>query len=140
VRQLGRQFGAARRDGQPAERPLVDEPQLGAAVGEREPHPQMDFVGSPGRLHQELARHAEMPVHGRAVVQREPEVLAAPRNPEHGPSEQLGDEIERAGDVPADRPRMVHLHRGDRAPGHPFLQAPPHGLDLGQLRHRTPQT
>ena len=31
--------------------------------------------------------------------------------------------------------RVVHLDRGDRAPGDPLLQAAPDHLDLGQLGH-----
>src|SRR6185503_8861285 len=76
VRDLGRQLGAALGDGQAAEHPLVHEAEL--AVTEVEPHPQVALVGVPGLLHEQLTTHPQVAEEGVAVVERQPEILAAP--------------------------------------------------------------
>ena len=47
-------------------------------AAEQEADTQVALVGYAGRLHQHLAAHAEVAEEGVAVVEGEPEVLAAP--------------------------------------------------------------
>ncbi len=132
----GRQVGAARDDGEPAERPLVDEPQLAAAVAEGEPDAQVRLERLLGRDDEELAAHPEMPREGVAGVEREPEVLSPAAGREDRPAGQQVDEVLRAGLVPSDGAGMADLHGGDLTAGHALLQAEPDDLHLGELGHR----
>ena len=80
VGDLGRQLGAALGDRQAAEHPLVDEAELhgaGSSERQREADPQVPLVGVPGGLDEQLTAHPEVAEEGVAVVEREPEVLAA---------------------------------------------------------------
>ena len=98
-------------DRQPAEHPLVDEPQLAAsaAPSRREPHPQVPLVGRAGRLDQHLAAHAEVAEQGVAVVERQPEVLAAAAGGLDPAAGQRGGEAGRAARVAAYRAGVQHL-------------------------------
>ena len=102
-------------EGEPAEGALVDEAQLGAAVGEAEPGVQVLLVGRGGVLDEQLAAHPEVQDQAERVAQVEPEVLAAPA---HGgdaaPGEAVG-EVLRAGDVAAGDPVAAQLDVGDGA-------------------------
>ena len=106
-----RQVRAPGRDRQPAEHPLVDEPHLAALVGalEREPDPQVPLVGRRGRLDQDLAAHAEVAEQRVAVVERQPEVLAAAAGRLDPAAGQRRGEAGRAARVTAHRTRVQHL-------------------------------
>ena len=138
VGDLGGQVGAALRERQAAEHALVDEPQLGAVVGEPEPHPQVPFGGGGGRLHQHLAAHAEVAEQGVTGVQRQPQVLAAAAGVGEGAPGQPGDEVVGPGEVPSDRAGVQHLHCGDVPVQHVTREAATDDLDLGKLRHSGP--
>ena len=125
-------------DGQPAERALVDEAQLRAAVGEREPDPQVRLVRASRLPHQQLAAHAEVGEHARRrrPSQRQPQVLAAPAGAGRGCGRASRDgEVVAAAGVPAYRAGVGDVDVGDGAAGDPPLEAAADDLDLGQLRH-----
>ena len=90
----------------PAEGALVDEAQLGPVVGEADPHVQVLLVRRPGGLDQQLAAHAEVADQALvAVGERQPQVLAAPRDRGERRAGQARGEVLRAGEVAADGPR-----------------------------------
>ena len=127
VRDLGRQLGAAVGDHQPAEHPLVDEPQLvdppNFRAGQRETDPQVPLVGGAGGLHEHLAAHAEVAEQGVAVVERQPEVLAAPAGGLDPAAGQGGGEAGGPARVAADRARVQHLDLGQPGADDVALQA-----------------
>ena len=73
--------GPQRRQRQAAERALVDEPQLRAAVGEVEAGMAVLLERRVGRLDEHLAAHAEVDDEGVLAVEGEPEVLARDATP-----------------------------------------------------------
>src|SRR5690606_34986504 len=124
-----------RGDEQPAERALVDEPQLVTAVGEREAHSQVLLRGCRRRHHQQLTAHAEVADQDVRRVQRQPEVLAAPADGLYPATGEPGHQVGGAGDVAAHRAGMEGLDGGERAAVDPAVEALPDDLDLGQLGH-----
>ena len=125
----------SRHEQQVAERALVDEAQLGPAVGEGEPDPQVRRQRPVRLADQQLAAHAQV---GRAARRRRRgshRYLPRRRAPATARPASAGGEVGGAGQVPADRARVQHLDGRDGAAGHPALQAAADGLDLGQFRH-----
>ena len=131
VRDLGRQLRPAGGDRQAAEHPLVHEPELVGAV-ERQPDPQVSFGEGGRRLHEQLAAHAEVGQEGVAVVERQPQVLAAAPGLLDAPAGQPGREVVGAGGVAPYRTGMQYVDRGDGAADHVGLEAEADDLDLGQ--------
>ena len=131
VRDLVGQLGPARRERQPAEHALVDEPQLGIAVGEAEQHPGVGHQRGVGIVQSELAAHPEVGQDGVPVGQRQPEVLAAAAGLGKGLADQLGGEVIGPEQVAADRAGMQDLDRGDLAAGYSRGQTATDDLDLG---------
>src|SRR4051812_16700479 len=126
------------------ERPLVDETQFAAAVGEPDADVQVLLVRGVGRADEQLTAHAEVGDEGLAPAalrsgQREPEVLAAPGRGLDREAGEAGGEVIPAADVPTDGAGVTDLHGGGRTAGDPALQAVAHGLDLRQLRHGSGQ-
>ena len=82
---------------QPAERALVDEPQLRPVVGEPHPDPQVLLVGPAGVGDEHLPAHPEVGEHGvvarRAAVELQPQVLAAPADLGDRAAGQPGGEV-----------------------------------------------
>ena len=98
--------------------------------------------GASGRLHEQLAGHAQVRDQRTRRLsprrQRQPEVLAAPRDGvdrARRPAGRRGPARRRGGGAP--RGRGSTVDRGDRAAGDPARQAVADGLDLGKLRHRS---
>ncbi len=139
VRDLRRQRGAAGRDEQAAEHPLVDEAQLASLVGAGQPeaNPQVSLVGGLGWLHEELPAHPEVAQQGVTVVEGQPEVLAPAAHRLDAAAGQRRREARGAARVTAYRPRVEHLHGVDGGPEDVPLQAGPDDLDLGQLGHQS---
>ena len=124
---------------QAAEGPLVDEPQLRAAVRERQPDPQVGLVLLPVLADQQLAAHAEVGKDGVLTpVEGQPQVLAAAVRRGQGAAGEPGREVGATGHVPANGARVEDLDGGHRAPRDPPLEPPADDLDLGQLRHARP--
>ena len=113
-----------------------------AAPGRRRrtgPHPQVRLVGGVRRLQEQLAAHAQVGDEASAssAVEREPEVLAAAATPRGPCVRAAGREVA----APAAWRRTARgcwtSDGGDRAAGHPAVEAAPDDLDLGQLGHRS---
>jgi hypothetical protein len=121
-----------------AEGALVGEAQVGAAVGEREAGADVRIEGTVLVADQELAAHPQVREQRLRVVEDEPEVLAAPFRAQEGTAGHRGGEPVRAGDVPAYRPEVEHLGRGDRTAHDMALDPGADGLNLWQFRHGTP--
>ncbi|GAB3871983.1 hypothetical protein GCM10027610_136640 [Dactylosporangium cerinum] len=99
----------------------------------------MDLRGRLDRLHEQLAGHPEVTDEGVLVVEREPQVLAAALDGTDEPAGEDVGEVDGAGQVAADRPRVQHLDGRDAPAGDPFVESAADGLDLGKLRHRSPK-
>ena len=125
-----------RRDHQVAERALVGEAEVGAAVGEREAGADVRRELAVGLADQQLAAHAEVREECLVIVEGEPHVLAAAFRAGERAADHRGGEPGRAGGVAADRARVKDLGGGDGAADHVAFEARADGLDLGQLRHR----
>jgi hypothetical protein len=121
-------------DGQPAEHPLVDEPQLALAV-QAHPHPQVPLGGGVQGLHQQLAAHPEVHEQGLVGVELEPQVLAPAHRVDGDGPPQPGRQIRGTGQVAAHRPGVQDLDGAEPGADHPAHEAAPHHLDLGQLGH-----
>ena len=106
------------------------------APDEREPDPQVPLLRAVRRLHQDLARHPEVAEQRVAVVERQPEVLAAPAGRLDPPPGQRLGEAGRAARVAPHRARVQHVHPGDRRAEHVPLEPGADDLDLGELGHR----
>ncbi len=140
VARAGRAVGDQLVDQHAAEGALVDEAQLRPLVGEADPDVQVPLVGGVGWLDEQLTAHAQVRHHALAgLVERQPEVLPAPRGAED-PARRRGGRRsrQRRRQVAADRPRMATPRpsatvRSDDPP----RQAGADGLDLGKLRHRS---
>ena len=135
MRHRARQHRSPGHDGQAAERPLVDEAQLAAAVRERQAHPQVGLVRLVRRHDQQLAAHAQVPGERVAGVQRQPQVLAAALGGKQRPALEQRAEVVGAGLVPAHRPGVRDLDPLDHPARDAALEAAAHDLDLGQLGH-----
>jgi hypothetical protein len=122
---------------QPAERALVDEPQLGTVIAEAEPHAQVLLVRGADRLDQQLAAHPQVGEQRETLVEFGPQVLAAPPGRDHRAPGQPAGEVGGTRQVPADRAGMVHLYGRERAADHVCFETEPDDLDLGKLRHQT---
>src|SRR6478752_2687721 len=70
-----------------------------------------------------------------AVVENEPQELSAPPGPDDLGTQQACGQIRGPRLVSPDRAQVVDPDRRDAAPGDMGVQAAPHHLDLGQLRH-----
>ena len=104
-------------------------------VAEVEADPQVALVGGSALLHQQLAAHPEVAEEGVAVVEREPEVLAAAQGALEPATGQRGGEAGRAAQVAAYRTGVQDGDRLDGAADDVAGQAVADGLDLGQLGH-----
>ena len=123
VRGIGAVGGTSRSSMQPAEGALVDEAQLGPAVGETDPDVQMVLVGRVGGPHQQLPAHAEMRdqrlvrgvrrgvarVGAVGTVERQPRYLPAPRAGRPRAAPGSARQIGGAAGMAPDRPRMPDL-------------------------------
>ncbi len=123
-----------------AERALVDEAQVGAAVLEAQAYPEVLLLGRVAVHHEQLAAHPQVG-HERLVRarQREPQVFATALGGQEHAALEAGGELVGAGHVTADRAGVEHLGAGDLTPGHPLREAAPDDLDLRQLRHFRPR-
>jgi hypothetical protein len=157
IRQSARRGGDEGVRGQPAERALVDEPQLGSLVGKHDPDPQVLLVGPTRDGDEHLTAHPEVREHRVAagprcsesgvrctqrsesgvrcirvrVPQLEPEVLPPPpRRGDHAPG-QACREVVATLEVPAHGAGVRHLDARDRAADDVVGQASPDDLDLG---------
>jgi hypothetical protein len=121
-----------------AERALVGEAQVRAAVGEREAGADVRREGTVRVADRELAAHPQVGEERFGVVQGEPEVLAAPFGAKERAADHRGGEPVGAGDVSAHRPRVEDLGSRDRATHDVAFNPGADGLDLRQFRHRRP--
>src|SRR5215213_10038988 len=135
VRDLCRQVSTARREGQSAKHPLVDEAELRLAVGEAEPNARIRRIGCVAAFQPELTTHAQVREQRIAVDEGQPEILSSTSRLGEGPSGQCRLEIVLAWKVPADGACVQHLYLGDRASGDGGGETSSDGLDLGQFRH-----
>ena len=88
------------------------------------------------RPEQHLSAHPEMHHEGGvAVLQRQPQVLAAAAGAGDARVEQPRGEVGGPGLVTAHRAGVMHPHRGDAFTRNVRLQSPPNDLDFGQFRH-----
>ena len=118
-----------------AERALVGEAQVGAAVGEREADADVRVKGTVGVADQELAAHPQVREQRLRIIEGEPEVLAAAFGAQERAAGHRGGEPVWPGKVAAYRPRVHDLGRGDRATDDVLLNPGADGLDLGQFWH-----
>jgi hypothetical protein len=118
-----------------AEGALVGEAQVWAAVGEREAGADVRVERTAGVADQELAAHPQVREQRLAVVEGEPEVLAAPFGAQERAACHRGGEPVWSRKVAAHRPRVHDLGRGDRAAHDVLLNPGADGLDLGQFWH-----
>jgi hypothetical protein len=140
-----------------AERALVGEAQVWAAVGEREAGTDVRRQGTVRVADQELAAHPQVreqrfaAFHGfvsetivggyggspprRTTAKGEPEVLAASFGAQERAVGHGGGEPVRAGGVTAHRARVKHLGCRDRAPHDMVLKPGADSLNLRQFRH-----
>jgi len=123
--------GIAPFEEHPPEGALIDEPQLGAAVGERDPYPQVPFLGRSGRRHEQLAAHAEVSYQRIARIQGQPQVLSATAGRDQPAARDPTGEVVCAGHVAAHGTGVVHGGRGDRAPDDHLDKSTADHLDLG---------
>ncbi len=71
-----------------------------------------------------------------AVVERQPQVFAAPPGADDRPAGERLHEVLVTRDVPPDRALVQHLHRRDPPTDGVCVQALPDRLDLGKLGHQ----
>ena len=95
-------------------------------------------AGRGGGAHEQLAAHAQVRDQRRAVVERQPQELAAPHRRHERPALQAPDEGPGSPGLPAQRPGVEDLHPLDAPPQDVTGQPGPHRLDLRQLRHGAP--
>ena len=77
---------------QAAEGSLVDKPEFASIIIEANAHAKMLLVDSNSRLHQELTAHAEVRDKCGAVVEWQPQVLAASTHTAHGATHECDSE------------------------------------------------
>ena len=99
-----------------------------------------DSAGRGGGAHEQLAAHAQVRDQRRAVVERQPQELAAPHRRHERPALQAPDEGPGSPGLPAQRPGVEDLHPLDAPPQDVTGQPGPHRLDLRQLRHGAPRS
>jgi hypothetical protein len=121
-----------------AERALVGEAQVRAAVGEREASADVRGERTVRVADQELTAHSQVREERFRVVQGEPEVLAAPFGAQERATGHRGGEPVRAGNVTAHRPRVEDLGGRDRAAYDMAFNPGADSLDLRQFGHGRP--
>ena len=98
----------------------------------------VDPLSRGGPAYQELAAHPQVGAEGAAVIQGQPQELAATHHRGDAPASELLREGLGAAVLTTQRPGVHDLHAGDGAPDQVAGQARAHGLYLGQLRHGRP--
>lgn len=95
----------------------------------------MAFGGCVRGLEEHLAAHSEVRQDRVAVVEGKPEVLASPAGGDDLSAGHLRGEVGGPGGMPAQRPWVEYVDRGDGPPDHMALQSQPDDLYLGKLGH-----
>ena len=126
-------------EGQAAEDPLVDEPQL-RAVLEVERDLEVLLQGCVRLADEHLPAHAQVREQRVApllvgTVQRQPQVLAAPARLDHGATRETQGEVLGTGHVTPQGSDVEHPHRDDPTADDVVGQAATDDLDLGELGH-----